>query len=153
MIICQNTKDTFGRKELPEIIKTKIKIVYYPERIKEEIESICISMYNDIHFEKIMNENQAKLCGDIMMKINENPFLTPWSLRDISKLFERMLTKEKNIEKYINIGLKENILFYIISSINESLINVLIIIDIIKEIFHLDDENTKELYKLDTINL
>ena len=60
-----------------------------------------------------------------------------------------MLTKEKNIEKYINIGLKENILFYIISSINESLINVLIIIDIIKEIFHLDDENTKELYKLD----
>jgi hypothetical protein len=89
-------------------------------------------MYNDINFEKTMNEK---------------------SLRDISKLFERMLTKEKNIEKYINIGLKENILFYIISSINESLINVLIIIDIIKEIFHLDDENTKELYKLDTINL
>lgn len=85
-------------------------------------------MYNDINFEKTMNEK---------------------SLRDISKLFERMLTKEKNIEKYINIGLKENILFYIISSINESLINVLIIIDIIKEIFHLDDENTKELYKLD----
>ena len=78
-------------------------------------------MYNDINFEKTMNEK---------------------SLRDISKLFERMLTKEKNIEKYINIGLKENILFYIISSINESLINVLIIIDIIKEIFHLDDENT-----------
>jgi hypothetical protein len=82
-------------------------------------------MYNDINFEKTMNEK---------------------SLRDISKLFERMLTKEKNIEKYINIGLKENILFYIISSINESLINVLIIIEIIKVIFHLDEENTKELY-------
>ena len=58
-----------------------------------------------------MNENDAKLCGDLMMKINEESLLTPWSLRDISKLFERMVFQEKNIDKYINIGLKENILF------------------------------------------
>ena len=65
-IICQNTKDTFGRKELPEKIKSKIKIINYPERIKEEIENICISMYYDIHFEKTMSENQAKLCGQLL---------------------------------------------------------------------------------------
>ena len=118
-IICQNTKDTFGRKELPEKIKYKIKIISYPERLKEEIENICVSFYNDIHFEKIMSENEAKLCGDLMMKINEDYLLTPWSLRDISKLFQRMLCQEKNIDRYINFGLKENILFYITSSINE----------------------------------
>ena len=149
-IICQNTKDTFGRKELPEKIKFKIKTIYYPERIKEEIENICVSMFNDFHFEKIMSENDAILCGDLLMKINENPILTPWSLRDISKLFERMLKQEKNLDKYINIGLKENILFYIISSINESLIKeqLPIIIDIMKEIFCLNEEETNELYEI-----
>ena len=149
-IICQNTKDTFGRKELPENIKNKIKTIYYPERIKEEIENICVSIYNDMHFESLMSENKAKLCGDFMMKINENPLLTPWSLRDISKLFERTLSQENHIDRYNNIGLEENILFYITSSINESLIKeqLPIIIDIIKETFNLNDENTKELYEL-----
>jgi hypothetical protein len=36
LIICQNTKDIFGRKELPEIIETKIKIVCYPENNKRK---------------------------------------------------------------------------------------------------------------------
>ena len=150
LIICQNTKDTFGRKDLPEKIKYKIKTIYYPERIKEEIENICVSMYNHIHFEKIMNENDAKLCGDLMMKINEESLLTPWSLRDISKLFERMVFQERNIDKYINIGLKENILFYVTSSINKSMIKeqLPIIIDIIKDVFIIDEENINELLEL-----
>ena len=42
-ILCQNTRETFGRKELPEKIKIKIKVISYPERVKEEIEQICVS--------------------------------------------------------------------------------------------------------------
>ena len=38
-IIYQNTKNTFGHKDLPEKIKVKIKVINYPDRVKEEIES------------------------------------------------------------------------------------------------------------------
>ena len=54
-ILCQNTRETFGRKELPEKIKVKIKIINYPERVKEEIEQICVSIYNK-KFEGTKNE-------------------------------------------------------------------------------------------------
>ena len=58
-ILCQNTRETFGRKELPEKIKVKIKIINYPERVKEEIEQICVSIYNK-KFEGTKNENNKK---------------------------------------------------------------------------------------------
>ena len=89
-VICQNTKEILGRKELPDKIKNKIKTIYYPKRILEEIEKICISIYEDFHFEKKINEKDAKLCGDLLMKINQNQLLTPLSLRDIYKLFSRI---------------------------------------------------------------
>ena len=55
-ILCQNTRETFGRKELPEKIKVKIKIINYPKRVKEEIEEIYVSIYNK-KFETTRNEN------------------------------------------------------------------------------------------------
>ena len=156
-IICQNTKDTFGRKDLPEIIKNKVKIIFYPERIQKEIEDICVDMYNYIFPDKIKNfENDVRLCGKLMMKINEIPILTPWSLRDIYKLLRRLYKQFNNKDKYKNLGLKENILFYITSSIHESLIEeqLSVIIRLIKEVFKLSDEEEKNLillYKLKPI--
>ena len=56
-----------------------------------------------------------------MMLLNEKEVLTPWSLRDISKLFERINKQSLNPKNYIKLGITENILFYILSSTNGSL--------------------------------
>ena len=45
-IICQNDVGPFGRNELPDKLKTKLRKVIYPEQTKEEIESICVSINN-----------------------------------------------------------------------------------------------------------
>jgi len=81
-IICQNTRNTFGRKDLPEKIKVKIKVINYPNRVKEEIKNICESIYLKLfkgreRANKKMNKEQARLCGDFMMALNEKEILTP----------------------------------------------------------------------------
>ena len=158
-IICQNDKSTFGRKDLPEKIKIKVKVINYPEKIKSEIEAICLSMYssllngsNEENIKKILSEEQAKSCGDFMMRLNNEELLTPWSLRDISKLFARIKKQSKNPDYYYeNLGLYEHILFYILSSTNESLIHERkgIVVKLIQESFNIEiNENQylKELY-------
>ena len=44
------------------------------------------------------------------MSLNQNEVLTPWSLRDISKLFARIYKQSKNPKNYEGLGLHENIL-------------------------------------------
>ena len=151
-IICQNTRETFGRKELPEKIKVKIKIINYPERIKEEIEKICVSIYkkkfrND---NEIFTKEEARKCGALMMKINEEETLNNWSLRDISKLFTRMYKQVTYSSNFKNIRIEENILFYILSSTSESLVKetLEIICQHLADIFGRKElnEDLKELY-------
>ena len=48
-IICQNDVGTFGRNELPDKIKIKLRKIIYPEQTKEEIESICSSINNSLY--------------------------------------------------------------------------------------------------------
>jgi len=155
-IICQNTRNTFGRKDLPEKIKVKIKVINYPNRVKEEIKNICESIYLKLfkgreRANKKMNKEQARLCGDFMMALNEKEILTPWSLRDISKLFERINKQSlSNPQNYKNLNVIENILFYILSSTNESLINerLKIVVDLITKIFRLNPTEKKILTEL-----
>ena len=152
-IICQNTKNTFGRKDLPEKLKIKIKVINYPDRVKAEIENICESIYNGLFKGKKQQKlsvEQARLCGDFMMLLNEKEVLTPWSLRDISKLFERINKQSLNPKNYIKLDITENILFYILSSTNGSLINerLPIVINLISEIFKLNSVELKTLSEL-----
>ena len=152
-IICQNTKNTFGRKDLPEKLKIKIKVINYPDRVKAEIENICESIYNGLfkgRKQQKLSVEQARLCGDFMMLLNEKEVLTPWSLRDISKLFERINKQSLNPKNYIKLGITENILFYILSSTNGSLINerLPIVINLISEIFKLNSVELKTLSEL-----
>ena len=57
------------------------------------------------------------------MRLNEKKVFTPWSLRDISKLFARIKKQSKEPEDhYKNMGLYEHILFYVLSSTNDSLV-------------------------------
>ena len=152
-ILCQNTRETFGRKELPEKIKVKIKIINYPDRIQEEIEKICVSIYKKKFKNKDNNtfsRDSAKKCGTLMMRINKEETLNNWSLRDISKLFNRLYKQVICSSNFKNIGIEENILFYILSSTNESLVEerLNLICKLLSDIFDKSqlNEELKELY-------
>jgi len=154
-IICQNSKNTFGRKDLPEKVKVKIKIINYPDRIKEEIENICESIYEKLfkgrENQKISKE-EARLCGNFMMALNEKEVLTPWSLRDISKLFARINKQSQSLNQkhYENLNVPENILFYILSSTNDSLLSERLpaVVELISNTFKLSKTLTKNLSEL-----
>jgi len=152
-IICQNTKNTFGRKDLPEKIKVKIKVINYPDRIKEEIESICESICENLfkgREQKKLTSKEARLCGDFMMALNEKEVLTPWSLRDISKLFARIFKQSINPKNFEGLNVQENILFYILSSTNDSLIDerLDVVVDLISDTFKLSPNEKKTLAEL-----
>ena len=166
-IICQNDKSSFGRKDLPDKIKVKIKVIEYPKRVTEEIKNICLQMYNKLKKDsnerkigEILSKEEAELCGDFMMKLNdenENKVLTPWSLRDISKLFSRIKKQANKPEGHFkNFGLYENILFYILSSTHDSLADenrVKVVVELIVKTFRIENQNKikelSELYKSD----
>ena len=152
-IICQNTKNTFGRKDLPEKIKVKIKVINYPDRIKEEIENICESICENLfkgRGTQKLTKKEARLCGDFMMALNEREVLTPWSLRDISKLFARINKQSINPKNYEGLNVQENILFYILSSTNNSLISerLKVVVDLICDTFKLSENEKNDLMKL-----
>ena len=153
-IICQNDKNTFGRKDLPERIKIKIKVISYPERIKSEIEKICVSMWENLSkgrkLAQILSEDDAKKCGDFMMKLNENEALTPWSLRDISKLFARIYKQSLYPKHYENLGVKEHILFYVLSPLDDSLTKERIkdFTDLIVSVFNEGKSKSNDLIEL-----
>jgi len=154
-IICQNTKNTFGRKDLPEKIKVKIKVINYPDRIKEEIEGICESICENLfkgRSQKNLTAKEARLCGDFMMPLNEKEVLIPWSLRDISKLFQRIYKQSINPKNFEGLKVQENILFYILSSTNDSLISerLPVVVDLISETFKLSPNGSSILSELYT---
>ena len=153
-IICQNDVGTFGRNELPDKLKTKLRKVIYPEQTKEEIESICVSINNSFYEtnQNKLEDIEAKYCGDFMIKINQNNLTSqPWSLRDISKIFLRIKNQKIFSENYKGIGTEINLLFYALSSVtmeqlNEEYIDNLI--KALKEIFRerINEEDLKRMF-------
>ena len=144
-IICQNEMCTFGRNDLPEKIKSKVRILLYPPQTGEELEDICSSIYNslDTTQNKINNANKkAKLCGMFLDKINRKSIITKWSLRDIYKLFYRILKQYKTPGKYHGIDFEHQILFYVMSSVEEGLKEKVLpeLVDVIGEVFKLGDK-------------
>ena len=107
--------DTFGRNDLPQKIKDKLRKLYYQKQSLEEVQNICAnineSLYNglDPGFKKLEKET-AKKYGDLMLIINQTHpqqkefmidkdnedneettlELQNWSFRDIYKLFLRI---------------------------------------------------------------
>ena len=72
---------------------------------------------------------------NIIMEINNQETLTPWSLRDISKLFKRIYRSSLNKDNFKGMRIEHNILFYILSSTIESLLEerVKLICNLIKK--------------------
>ena len=122
-IICQNDVGTFGRNELPEKMKNKLRKIEYPEQKVEEIQSICIQINNSLYSEEYknrMSDSDARCAGKFMSEVNEaNILRQQWSLRDISKIFNRIKTKKIEDNAYKNINTEIELLFYALSPISE----------------------------------
>ena len=126
-IACQNFLGTIGRKAIPESIINRFRQFNFPDQIEKDIKNICIKMKNDFYQEEMKNENpkftdnEAARCGNFMLKFNkiEQRLLPKWSLRDITKIFKRMVLQEKNMPFFLNIKIIHNLMFYTFSSISE----------------------------------
>jgi len=97
-----------------------------------------------------LTEKEARLCGDFMMALNEKEVLTPWSLRDISKLFQRINKQSINPKYYDGLNVQENILFYILSSTNDSLVSerLPVVVGLISDTFKLNSGQSSALAEL-----
>ena len=165
-IICQNDSNTLGRNLIPKELEYKLRTIYYPPAEIEDIKEICKNINDDINNSQNVNDklpdDDAKKCGEYMMELNKlnQRILSPWSLRDIHKLFYRIANMRKKLNKFKNIGVIENILFYTMSSlIKENEDRILDdIIELIYKIFYKNNEmiseskkeNLKKLYTSQT---
>ena len=79
-IICQNDVGTFGRNELPDKIKSKLRKIYYPKQDDEkELKAICSSINNSLYEPWDKNKLdgiEAEKCGVFMLEVNKQN-LTP----------------------------------------------------------------------------
>ena len=126
-IICQNDVGTFGRNELPDKIKIKLRKIVYPEQTKEEIESICSSINESLYDEGEKNkleDIEAKYCGDYMIMVNKDNLTSQsWSLRDINKILLRIKNQKECSENFKDIGTAVNLLYYSLSSTTTDQLN------------------------------
>ena len=155
-IICQNEMCTFGRNDLPEKIKSKVRILLYPPQTGEELQDICRSIYNSLDTSQKKNNSsdaykKAKLCGMFLDKINKKSIITKWSLRDIYKLFNRILKQHRTPGNYHGIDFEHHILFYVMSSVEEGSKEKVLddLVDVIGEVFKLGEKKKEliEIYK------
>ena len=132
-IICQNDVGTFGRNELPDKIKIKLRKIVYPEQSKDEIESIC-SDINSSESNKL-DDIEARYCGDFMIDVNKkNLTPQPWSLRDINKIFLRLKNQKIKNEDFKEVGTAVNLQFYALSSITREQLDEEIVDKLIKSL-------------------
>ena len=162
-IVCQNEIGTEGRNILPYTIQKRLKILKYPNPEDDDILKICKDIKNIIYIKKDSNNEDDVKLGKFYLEYNKkileynkenNINLPQLSFRDIKKIFKRIeyQNQEQYKDNFINIKLYHNILFYILSSIDENNLNdvIDIIIGIIIKIFKNEinePDKLKDLYK------
>ena len=145
-VVCQNEVGTIGRNTVPSNILRRFKEIYYPLQ-GEDIFQICKDINLSLYLkgtDKVIKDEQAERLGEYMIKLNSKNFseISPWSLRDINKLFQRQIQQSKIPGIYHGITFYHNILFYTMSSVSkEEIKNVKdSVIKIIQEVFGLSVE-------------
>ena len=106
-------------------------------------------------------DNEVALCGSFILTFNklDQRLVPKWCLRDITKLFKRIVNQEEYYLNFLNINVTHNKMFYILSSVSQvelkrksfengkSFMNK--ILDLIKKIFmdelHLNEEDIENL--------
>ena len=172
-IACQNEIGTAGRNPIPKSIISKFKIIRYPNPNINDLSEICLEIFNKIRkkinknpiYDDELNdmENQVKKLGEFLIKINDIPqnVINSWSLRDVIKVITRVCEQIENKKIFCQkneMKIPYNILFYILSPINEENLNFgndksikNKIVNIIVETFF--NENERENKKRDLLNV
>lgn len=127
-IACQNDLGTLGRNAIPESIAHKFAYIPYPRPSLKDMQDICVSIshegYEDLSF--YPHQDEAEKLAVYMNRLNteslRNPYVIPWSLRDIAKIFRRIryqnLPENRGVFNQIDIPL--NVFFYTMASIPQS---------------------------------
>ena len=138
-IACQNDLNTIGRNIIPNTISSKFRYIYYPSQSEKEISEICKEIKDKIILDKdsSITDNVAENIGKFMLNYNTAGIkeLKPWSLRDITKLMERMRYQEGHPDDYKKIDPYLNVLFYCLSPLNKE--DEKIVEKVSEEIFNL----------------
>ena len=124
-IACQNFIGTVGRNAIPDSIVNRFRQLNYPIQEEKDIQNICSAMKNSFYQKgkkPKFTDREAALCGSFMLKFNqlEQRLVPKWSLRDITKIFKRIVNQEENFSNFLNINITHNIMFYILSSVNQT---------------------------------
>ena len=150
-VICQNEVG-MDRNIIPSNIIKRLKEIYYPHQLVEDISYICKEINNSFYGtveEKVIKEEQAEKLGEYMIKLNSNNFseISQWSFLDIKKLFQRHIRQNKLPGIYNGISFYHNILFYIMSSIDKKYIPNIKekVIKLIQEVFDLSIDERNNL--------
>ena len=165
-ISCQNLTNTLGRKQLTDLLKTRIKKIAYPEQNQNlmingisDFEKICIdinisltgkmpnNINNDNNNNKINNWEAKKLC-QFILKFNEKNegLIYNLNFRDVKKILKRIYFQKDNVEgSFIGFNMYNNILFYILAQTKEKDKNKMskYLIPLLAEIFN--DENNDNI--------
>ena len=155
-IICQNDSNILGRNQIPPEIESNLRIINYPQPELNEIKLICIIINKDLNkeknFDNCLSDKEAEECGEFMIELNKKPqrILPKWSLRDINKLFLRLINIRKNVNIYEDIETSICLLFYTMSPVSYDNKQRILedIIELIVNIFERDkDEHLKKAKK------
>jgi midasin (ATPase involved in ribosome maturation) len=156
-IACQNELGTIGRNAVPSSIASRFRYFDYPKQTEEDLSSICEDICNSIYKDEIKPSfklNDIKLFRKFMIELNNsNQHCIPqWSLRDITKIFKRTFQQDQYSNRYLNITLYHNILFYSLSSVNKEDCKSCLpfICDLIGKIFF--NDSTEFLTQRDELN-
>ena len=150
-IACQNDLGTIGRNTIPSTIASRFRYFKYPEQEAKEISSICIEIAKNLYgnHDRSFTDEDAGKVGQYMVELNKlNLKVIPqWSLRDITKLFQRIHYQDAKKDSFINIKLHHNLLFYTLSPVSTEYIDEVFdpAFKKIVDIFELDEETSEQL--------
>ena len=153
-IACQNNLNTIGRNIIPNNIASKFRFISYPNQREEEIINICKEIKDNIFWngDALIGEEDAENIGKFMIRYNEANIneLKPWSLRDITKLMNRIKYQGKHPDDFKKIDPYLNVLFYCLSSLDKENPKIVEnvskkIIKLIIQCFKLNKENENRM--------
>ncbi|KAK8878640.1 hypothetical protein M9Y10_005420 [Tritrichomonas musculus] len=126
-IACQNELGTLGRNAIPETISPRFVYIDYPTPSKEDLQNICVQISKGGETEDtkdLIPDQVSRKLAEYMTELNKltGGYITPWSLRDIYKIFNRVRYQNNPIysDNYIGVDIYHNIYFYTMSSVPEN---------------------------------
>ena len=103
-IACQNGISTSARKKLPINIEKRLKIFEYPLPDEKDIQTSCEELIKTEFDTNFSDSFSIKISKFMFLLIKNNfPEIGIWSMRNIRKIFRRLLRQEENKNEYNNI--------------------------------------------------